>query len=154
MLSASGASAGSWQTVGATNGHGERLSLSIDATHSYVFECGTDAVSVTETGVTDLLDIRGNRKVGDTAGSVMPEGAAMMALYSGKGDPNLLPAAATPNPTKGWDLTLRLAKSDKALNGIPKAEMLSLFTTGFTAAVPLDSDDHAKFSAFLTRCRS
>ncbi|WP_324807710.1 hypothetical protein SH584_00500 [Sphingomonas sp. LY29] len=46
-----------------------------------------------------------------------------------------------------------MAKNDKALKGLEKASMLSLFTTGFTAANEIDEDTRAQFSGFLARCR-
>ena len=78
------------------------MTLEIDPTRAYIFECAPDAVVITYTGATDLLDTRNDGKVGDLPGSAMPEGAAMMALYTGKGDPNFLPAQYAPNPAKGW----------------------------------------------------
>jgi len=82
LVSASTAGASAWKAVGAANGHGETLSLAMDDGHSYSFECAPDAVLISETGVTGLLDIRGGGgKVGDAPGSTMPEGAAVMALY-------------------------------------------------------------------------
>lgn len=143
----------SWKIVGAGNGHGETMTLQIGSERSYIFECASDAVVITYTGVTGLLDIRGNGRVGDAPGSVMPEGAAMMALYTGKGDPQFLPAEYKANPSKGWDLTLRMAKSDKALKGLEKTSMLSLFTTGYTAANDVDAGTRAQFAGFLARCR-
>lgn len=145
--------AGDWKAAGAGNGRGETMTLEIDAQRSYIFECTPNAVAITYTGVTDLLDIRGEGKVGDAPGSVMPEGAAMMALYTGKGEPRFLPAEYKPNPMRGWDLTLRIPKNDKALKGLEKADMLSLFTTGYTAANVVDAETRAQFSAFLARCR-
>lgn len=145
--------AGDWKITGAGNGHGETMVLEIDPQRSYIFECTPDAVAITYTGVTDLLDIRGKGKVGDAPGSIMPEGAAMMALYTGRGDPEFLPADYKPNPVKGWDLTLRMSKSDKALKGLEKTEMLSLFTTGYTAANTVDAKTRAQFKGFLARCR-
>lgn len=142
-----------WKIAGAGNGRGETMTLEIDSARSYIFECAPDAVVITYTGVTDLLDFRGKGRVGDAPGSVMPEGAAMMALYTGKGDPQFLPAEYKPNPAKGWDLTLRMAKNDKALKGLEKANMLSLFTTGYTAANDVDADTRAQFAGFLGRCR-
>lgn len=155
LLSAGPASAGGWQAIGAAGGHGEQLTLAIDDTHTYTFECAPDAIVITETGVTDLLDIRGGgAKVGDAPGSTMPEGAAMMALFTGKGDPDFMPASAVANPAKGWDLTIRMAKGDKRLNGLAKTDMFSLFTTGFTAAVTLDAAEKKLFADFLSRCRA
>lgn len=145
--------ASDWKIAGAGNGHGETMVLEIDPQRSYIFECIPDAVAITYTGVTDLLDIRGKGRVGDVLGSVMPEGAAMMALYTGKGEPQFLPADYKPNPVKGWDLTLRMAKNDKALKGLEKTELLSLFTTGYTAANTVDAEARAQFKGFLARCR-
>jgi hypothetical protein len=145
--------AGDWKTAGAGNGQGETMTLGIDAARSYIFECTPSAVAITYTGATDLLDIRGKGKVGDAPGSVMPEGAALMALYTGKGEPQFLPAEYKPNPVKGWDLTLRMAKNDKSLKGLEKADMLSLFTTGYTAANTVDAKTRAQFKGFLARCR-
>ncbi|WP_324807708.1 hypothetical protein SH584_00495 [Sphingomonas sp. LY29] len=81
-----------WKLVGAGNGHGETMTLAIDPERSYIFECAPDAVAITYTGATDLIDIRRKGKVGDVPGSDMPDGAAMMALYTGKGNPQFLPA--------------------------------------------------------------
>lgn len=145
--------AGDWKIVGAGNGHGETMTLEIDPERTYIFECTPSNVMITYTGATDLLDIRGGGKVGDSPGSVMPEGAAVMALYTGKGDPDFLPAEYKPNPKLGWDLTLRFAKDSKALKGLEKAGMLSLFTTGYTAANEIDANTRAQFSGFLSRCR-
>ena len=145
--------ASDWKVAGAGNGHGETMVLAIDPARSYIFECTPNAVAITLTGVTDLLNIRDGGKVADAPGSVMPEGAAMMALFTGKGEPDFLPADYKPNPVKGWDLTLRLAKNDKSLKGLEKTEMLSLFTTGFTAANVVDAEARAQFSGFLARCR-
>ena len=145
--------ASDWKIAGAGNGRGETMVLEIDAGRSYIFECTPDAVAITYTGVTDLLNIRGEGKVGDIPGSVMPEGAAMMALFTGKGEPQFLPAEYKPNSEKGWDLTLHMAKNDKALKGLEKAEMLSLFTTGYTAANTVDAETRAQFKGFLARCR-
>lgn len=145
--------AGDWKTAGPSNGRGETMILALDGARSYIFECAPDAVIITYSGATDLLDIKGAGKVGDSPGSVMPEGAAMMALFTGQGEPRFLPADYKPNPAKGWDLTLRIAKNDKALKGLAKADMLSLFTTGYTAANPIDAPTRAQFTAFLARCR-
>jgi hypothetical protein len=155
LLLTSPAGAADWKALGAANGHGETLSLAVDADHSYVFECAPDAVLVSETGVTDLIDIRGGgAKVGDAPGSTMPEGAALMALYGGKGDPNFLPASYAANPKKGWDLTIKVPKRDKQLDALVKADMMSLFTTGFTAAVTLSVPERKMFADFLARCRA
>ena len=154
LLASTAAGAENWTAVGAGNGHGETISVAIDPGRSYIFECAPDSVLITYTGVTELLDIRGGgKKVGDAPGSVMPEGAALMALFTGKGEPQFLPAEAKPNPKNGWDLTLRMNKSDKALRALEKAEMLSLFTTGYTAALTIDVSTRSQLGSFLARCR-
>lgn len=145
--------AGDWKTYGAADGRGETMVLGLDETRSYIFECTPDAVTVTYTGVTDLLNIRGEGKVGDTPGSIMPDGAALMALYTGRGEPQFLPAEYKPNVVKGWDLTLRLSKNDKSLKSLQKASALSLFTTGYTVANDIDAETRAQFTGFLERCR-
>jgi hypothetical protein len=153
LLLAAPASAEGWATVRAGNGHGEQLTLALDGARSYIFECVPDGVVITETGVTDLLDIRGGgSKVGDAPGSTMLDGAAVMALYTGKGEPEFQPATYAANPGKGWDLTIRFAKGDKRLKALAKTEMLSLFTTGFTAAIPLGVPERKMFAEFLGRC--
>jgi hypothetical protein len=120
---------------------------------SYRFECSPTEVIVTEIGVTDILDFRTNTKVDDTPGSTMAPGAALMALATGSDDaPNLGPAEAAPNAVRGWDMTIRLPKKDKALRAFAKARMVSLFTTGYTMAVALDDVDTQTIRSFLSQC--
>jgi hypothetical protein len=121
---------------------------------SYRFECAANEVIITETGVTKLMDVKSGAAIGDDAASVMPQGAAMMALYGGKGDPEFVPAEAQKNPAGGWNLTIRLPKNDKQLKAVGKSEMMSLFTTGFTMAVAMDNGARAKWNDFLQRCNS
>jgi len=153
LLTSTPSLAENWKIVGAGNERGETMTLEIDTERSYVLECAPDKVLVTYTGVTDLLDLRSGSKVGDVPGSIMPEGAAMMAVFTGKGAPKLLPAEYKANPARGWDLTLRMAKNDKALNSLEKASIFSLFTMGHTAATKVDTDTRAQFAGFLARCR-
>src|SRR5205085_1646477 len=81
--------AGEWKAVGPGNGRGERLTLAVDDSRTYTFECASDAIAITETGVTDLIDIRaGGAKIGDMPGSTMSPGASVMALFTGKGEPD------------------------------------------------------------------
>ncbi|PXA97489.1 hypothetical protein DMC47_13570 [Nostoc sp. 3335mG] len=145
--------AGGWTIEPAGAGRGEVLSLQLGSGQSYRFECTPGDVIVTQTGVTQLLDVRTNTKVGDGPDAVMPEGAAMMALYSGK-DPEFQPARAVKNPAGGWDLTIRVAKDDKLLNAMPKSKTMSLFTTGFTTAVQMSDQARKVWKGFLTRCRA
>lgn len=144
--------AGGWTIEPAGAGRGEVLSLQLGSAQSYRFECTPGDVVVTQTGVTQLLG-EGNTRVGDGPDAVMPEGAAMMALYSGK-DPEFQPARAVKNPAGGWDLTIRVAKDDKLLNAMPKSKMMSLFTTGITTAVEMSDQARKVWKGFLTRCRA
>jgi hypothetical protein len=147
------ASAGGWKAAGASNGRGETLSYDHGEDRSWIFECAPDAVIITNVGITDLVDVRLKQKIGDAPGSTITPTASMMTLYTGKGDPEFQPAKASPNAVKGWDFTLRLAKDDKQLKALAKAEMMSLFTTGFTAAVTLEAPERKMFADFLARCR-
>jgi len=121
---------------------------------AYQFATGDGKDTITETGGTELIDLKAKAKVGDAPGSVMPEGAAVMALFTGKGDPEFQAASYAANPAGGWDLTIRMAKDDKRLNGLAKTDMFSLFTTGFTAAVTLSAAEKKMFADFLSRCRA
>ncbi|MEA3032089.1 MAG: hypothetical protein QOH86_105 [Sphingomonadales bacterium] len=149
--SAQASGAGGWDLQAAAGGRPLTLTYAAGQPLSYRFECAPDAVVVTETGVTKLLDLKTNKPV-DDAQAALPEGAALMALFGGKGDPQFLPAQAVKNPAGGWDLTIRLAKGDRQLKAIGKSDMMSLFTTGETAAVPMDSVARAAWNDFLTRC--
>jgi hypothetical protein len=146
------AGASGWDLRAAADGRPLTLTYAAGQPLSYRFECASDAVVVTETGVTKLLDLRTGKPVGDDAQAVMPDGAALMALFGGKGDPQFLPAQAVKNPAGGWDLTIRLAKSDRQLKAIGKSDMMSLFTTGETTAVPMDPAARAAWNDFLARC--
>lgn len=143
---------GGWTIEPAGAGHGEVLSFELEQGKSYRFECSASDVIVTQTGVTQLLDLRTNTKVGEGPGAVMTDGAAMMALSSGE-DPEFQPAKAVKNPAGGWDLTIRVAKDDKMLNAMPKSKLMSLFTTGFTTAVVMSDQGRKVWKGFLTRCR-
>lgn len=132
---------------------GLELTFSEGASALYRFECGPSDVAVTHVGATELLDLATGTHVGDEPGSNMAPGAAVMALFTGRGDPSLQPAAAAPNPAKGWNLTIRLAKTDPAFLGLARAKMVSLFTTGFTRAVELGKADRKRLAEFVERCR-
>lgn len=141
-----------WTLQTTASGREAVLSLQINDMIAYRFACGASDVVVTETGVTKLIDFRDGKPIGDDAGAVMPGGAAVMALYGGKGDPKFQPAAAVKNPAGGWDLTIRVPKNDKQLAAIAKGEIMSLFTTGYTAAVVLNDDARSKWRTFLSQC--
>lgn len=143
-----------WVVRPAEGARGETLIFGADRPQSYRFECASDAVIVTQTGVTGLKDLRTGKAIGDSPDAVMPQGAAMMALFGGKGDPAFLPASSANNPAGGWDLAIRLPKGDKQLKAVGKSEMISLFTTGETMAVPMDKASRSLWSDFLRRCQA
>ena len=134
-------------------GNGLELTYALDEPASYRFECTSDAVLVTGTGVTELMDFTTGEAVDDEA-AVLPSGAAMMAIYTGKGEPKFLPAKASKNPVSGWDLTLRLPKDHKQLKALGTSQMLSLFTSGSTTAVAMDGNARATWKDFMKRCKA
>ena len=148
------AKAADWALQPMEDGHGDILTYSFGDAVSYRFECAASEVIVTQTGVTKLLNLKTGSTIGDDANAVMPAGAAMMALFGGKGDPKFAPAEAVKNPAGGWNLTIRLPKNDKQLKAMGKSEMMSLFTTGYTMAVPMDGTSRAKWNDFMQRCNA
>ena len=143
-----------WQLQPQMGAHGPVLTFNAGDPISYRFECAPNDVIVTETGVTKLMDLKTGQPIGDDAQAVMPTGAAVMALFGGKGDPQFIPAEAVKNAASGWDLTIRLPKGDKQIKAIAKAEMMSLFTTGYTMAVAMDGAARAKWNDFVQRCQT
>jgi hypothetical protein len=146
--------AADWQLQPAQTGHGPTLTYGSGGVLSYRFECTANEVIVTETGVTKLIDLKSGQPIGDGAQAVMPAGAAVMALFTGKGDPEFLPAEAAKNAAGGWDLTIRLPKDDKRLKAVGKSDAMSLFTTGYTVAIQMDAAARAKWNDFLQRCKA
>lgn len=146
------ANAADWQLRPAEGSEGALLTLGSGEAVSYRFQCAPKEVVVTQTGVTKLLDLKTGSPIGDDANAVMPAGAAMMALFAGKGDPQFVPGVAVKNPAGGWDLTIRLPKNDKQVKAVGKSDMMSLFTTGYTKAVPMDGAARAKWNEFLGLC--
>lgn len=140
-----------WQLQPQVGDRGPILTFASDPV-SYRFECTSNEVIATQTGVTKLIDLKSGQPIGDGAQAVMPDGAAMMALFAGKGDPQFKAAEAVKNASGGWDLTIRLPKGDKQIKAIGKAEMMSLFTTGYTMAVAMDGEARAKWKDFIQRC--
>jgi hypothetical protein len=141
-----------WQLQPADATHGAVLTLGAGDPLSYRFECGTEDVIITETGVTELMDLKTGKPVGDGPDAQMTPGAALLALFAGKGDPKFMPAAAVKNPAGGWDLTLHLPKGDKQLKAVGQSDMMSLFSTGQTMAVQMDASARATWNAFLRGC--
>lgn len=152
LAAAAPAGAGGWQLQPGDGARGAVLSFAAGQPVSYRFECAADAVIVTETGVTGLLDPATGGRVGDGPDAVMPPGAALMALFSGKGDPQFTPGEAARNKGGGWDITIRLPRDDRQLKAAAKSEMISLFTTGHTMAVRMDGEARALWKAFLKGC--
>jgi hypothetical protein len=120
----------------------------------YVFECLPDGVRITETGVTQLTDPASGQTVGDAPGSTMIPGAAAMGLYADGVDLELVPAVATPNPVRGWDLSITVPFGDKALKSLAKTNALALMTTGWTGAVEIGAEDRKVIRQFTEGCRA
>lgn len=120
---------------------------------SFRFDCTGPDLVVTQLGVTKLVDVQKNEPVADDSGSALPEGAALIALATDKSEPNLVPASAVRNSTLGWDMTIRLPKTDPDFAGLPRAKFVTLFTTGFTLAATLDKADRKLVAGFVRQCR-
>lgn len=148
------AEASGWDLQPAKGDRGPLLTFGSGEPVSYRFECTAKEVIVTETEVTKLLDLQTGNPIGDGPDALMPAGAAMLAVFGGKGDPQFKPAEAVKNPAGGWDLTIRLTKDDKQLKAVGKSEVMSLFTTGYTMAVPMDAAAHATWNDFMRQCQS
>lgn len=148
------AGATDWQLQTADGSRGILLIYGSGQPVSYRFQCAANGVIVTQTGVTKLIDLKTGAPIGDDVDAVMPSGAAMMALYGGKGDPQFTPAEAVKNPAGGWDLTIRLTKKDKHLKAIGRSDMMSLFTTGYTMAVVMDAEARTKWNEFIRYCKA
>ncbi len=119
----------------------------------YKLDCSGSELVATQFGVTQLVDLQRNQPVSDAEGTALPEGAALMALATDKVEPNLVTATAVRSAGAGWDMTIRLPKNDPALLSLPKADYVSLFTTGFTQAVKLTKEDRKLLAIFVSRCR-
>jgi hypothetical protein len=144
-----------WQVEGSPSTPPFRLSLTLeDRNGAYQFECGPDEVRVTETGVTDLMDVFTGAKVDTAPGTIVPEGALSMALYTREVKSPMTKATAVPNATEGWDLTIVLPKTDAAFRSLATSKVVSLATTGWTTAVTLDDEDRKVIAGFVARCVS
>ncbi|ESQ82060.1 hypothetical protein AEAC466_19265 [Asticcacaulis sp. AC466] len=152
LFTAPHAFAAGWTLSPPHDGHLVQLSLGAPEAPTYLFSCTPSNVRITYFGATELLDIQTGQKIDDAPGATITPGASVMALYTGKGSPDFMAAEAVANATKGWNLTITLAKDDKQLRQIEKSKMLSLFTTGTTMAVELSSDDRALVRDFLKQC--
>jgi hypothetical protein len=147
------AEANAWTLVPAEADKELQFVLSDEVGIRYAFVCESQTIRVTNFGVTKLMDLQTGTTISDEAGAVITPGASFMALYTGKGDPEFLAADVKPSSEKGWDVTLRFDKKDKRLDALTKAEVISLFTTGYTIAVEMGKEDHLKAREFLTSCR-
>jgi hypothetical protein len=147
---------GGWQVEGRPGATPYRLSFTgLGPGMSYSFECQSDGVLITETGVTQLLDIRTGRKIADEPGSTISPGASfMMLVLNAKPGRDFLPATATPNPVRGWDLSIMAPKSDEHWRALPHAKSVSLMTTGWTGNVELDDASRKLIGGFVKGCGS
>ncbi|RYF92700.1 MAG: hypothetical protein EON95_11485 [Caulobacteraceae bacterium] len=132
--------ASNWKVVGAPGEAVFALTapIVIDKGVNYTFQCEADSVAIMQTGVSDLLP--------------PAEVPLVMGLLSDKADLVMKPAAGRANPKGGQDLMIRLSKKDKAIRTLGEAKMISLATTGFTAAVSLDDQDRSIIAGFVDRC--
>jgi hypothetical protein len=146
---AADAPAGGWQVAGRV------LTYSEAGAPIYVLDCTASDLAVTQYGVTQLLDVKQNKPVADRQGTTLPEGAAFMALATEKvEEPQMIAATAVRNANTGWDMTIRLRKNDPTFRSLPRAKMISLFTTGFTRMVTPSKEEKAMLAAFVSECRS
>jgi hypothetical protein len=147
---------GAWRVEGQPGGSPYRLSLDgLGPNVTYAFECRSDGVLITETGVTQLMDVQTGKKIGDDPGSSITPGAAYLALMSDpKSSPDLLPAKAAPNPVRGWDLSVVAPKTDKQWRALPRAKMMTLMTTGWTIGVQLNDEARKVIAGFVAGCGS
>jgi hypothetical protein len=145
----SDSAAGGWQAAGRV------LTYSEAGAPIYVLDCTGAELAVTQYGVTQLLDVKQNQPVADRQGTSLPEGAAFMALATDKvEEPQMIAATAVRNANTGWDMTIRLRKNDPTFRSLPKAKMISLFTTGFTRMVMPSKEEKAMLAAFVSECRA
>lgn len=120
----------------------------------YKLDCSGSGLEVTNFGVTQLLDVQRNKPVGDAEGSALPAGAAVMALATDKTEePEMVPARSARNAAGGWDMTISLRKNDPVFRSLPRADFVSLFTTGFTRAVQLGKEERTLIGDFVRQCR-
>src|SRR5687767_141848 len=120
----------------------------------YKLDCSGSGVEITNFGVTQLLDVQKNKPVGDGEGIALPAGAAVMALATDKTEePEMVPASSARSAASGWDMTIRLPKNDPAFRSLPRADFISLFTTGFTRAVQLEKEEKKLVADFVKLCR-
>ncbi|HWE46881.1 MAG TPA: hypothetical protein VG407_12725 [Caulobacteraceae bacterium] len=144
------AQAGNWKVE---DGPPLRLALSYgDQGVDYRFACAGDHVTIVETGVTQLMDPGTGAKVSDAPGATMLPGAAVMGLYVDGRKIDLVPARATANTTKGWNLAIDMPLKDPTLQALRKTKSMSLMTTGWTGMVELGPDDRKVIGGFLDRC--
>lgn len=149
------AKAGTWTIEGGPNSPPYRMSFSFGQPGvSYRFECQANQMSISEFGVTQLMDVQTGVKISDEPGATITPGASVMGVYTDKVETQLVPATAIANPAKGWDLTIVVPLTDPALRSMSKAGMVSLMTTGWTGAVELSSDDRKVIATFLGQCHA
>ena len=119
---------------------------------TYEFRCTGATLKATEIGVTQLMNVADGQKIGDTSGSIMPPGAAVMTLFTDRTKPAFTAAEAKPNPKRGWDLTITLPMDNAAVRALPKVKSVSLMTTGWTGLAEPGQRDRDLISSFLKSC--
>lgn len=149
LASTSPALAQAWQIDGQVP---PGLTYTDDGAVIYRLECMPSGVVVTQYGVTKLTDLKANKPVGDAPGSVMSDGALFMSLATDKASPDMTRATAVPNSRFGWDMRIVISKRDRAYRTLPRATLISLFTTGHTRAVLPTETDRVALASFVERC--
>jgi hypothetical protein len=151
-----GAEAEPWRATGGPETPPFMLTLAdpIGPGTAYKFECGAHEITVTEVGVTQLLDLKTGQHIRDEPGSTMPDGAATMAFRLGSGEGEFRSATAHSNNIRGWDLTIEIAKDDAAFLKFQTAEFVTLMTTGMTNLIKINAVDRTVIDNFVQRCRA
>lgn len=145
-----------WRVIGAPGDEVYALVIEFDQPpgSAYVFRCAADSIFLTHRGVTEITDRSTGKVIGDAPGSEITPAASVMGIMSSQSiAPTLYRAAAQPNSKQGWDLTIRLSRSDPALRSLTRSTFMSVMTLGSVHAVSLGEDDRKLIKGFLGACQ-
>jgi hypothetical protein len=127
----------------------------------YSLRCAKGALTASQAGATELMDLTNGATVPDTGLSTLPPGAAKLALLTERNttvtansSPGFVSAQAAPNAARGWDLSITVPMDDPAVKALAKAKAVALMSTGNTTLVALGADGRTAMSAFLKACKS
>jgi hypothetical protein len=117
-------------------------------------ECGNGEVVATAFGATHLLDPESGQEIGDAPGSEMKGSGPRMALITDTVNANWIRTEAAPNPSLGWDLTIRLPFDHPGFVALPHAKMIALATgEGNATAAAVEKGDRTRLAEFVRMCR-